>query len=178
MAEQVNCCWNPALNYQVEDMMWLNTWNIYNSWYSVNKLNMKINKLFWIIQKININAYKLKLFFYWKIHNIFNITCIQWAYDDSFSNQLHLMLFESDSDEEFEMKKVLNSDMHERCFIWLIKWTDFNEFTWYQLSDFTGCDEALKHFYNHYPDKLDKTHWHKQLACQKDTEFLSWIISD
>ena len=62
--EQVNCCWNPVLNYQVEDMMWLNTWNIHNSWCSVNKLNMKADEFFWIIQKINVNVYKLKLLFY------------------------------------------------------------------------------------------------------------------
>ena len=41
------------------------------------------------------------------------------------------MPFESDSDEEFKVKKVLDSDMHSECSIWLIKWTDFNEFTWY-----------------------------------------------
>ena len=58
-------------------MIWLNTQNIHNSQHPADKLNMKTNELFWIIQKININAYKLELPFYWKIHNVFNITHIQ-----------------------------------------------------------------------------------------------------
>ena len=57
-------------------MVWLNTQNIYNDWCSADKLNMKTDELFWIIQKINVNAYKLELPFYWKIYNVFNITCI------------------------------------------------------------------------------------------------------
>ena len=170
--EQINCHWNPALNYQIRDMIWLNTWNIHNSQYSANKLNMKTDEPFWIIQKINVNAYKLKLLFYWKIHNVFNIICIQWACDDSFSDQQCFIPFESDFNKEFEMEEVLNSDMHSGCFMWLIKWMNSNKFTWHQLSDLTGCDEALEHFYNHYPDKPDKTHWHEQLACLEDTEFL------
>ena len=76
MAEQANHHQNPAPNYQVEDMVWLNTWNIHNGWCPADKLNMKANGPFWIIQKINVNAYKLELPSYWKIHNVFNITCI------------------------------------------------------------------------------------------------------
>ena len=87
------------------------------------------------------------------------------------------MPFKSDSDKEFEVEEVLNLNMHRGCPMWLIKWTDSNKFTWHQFSDLTECDEALEHFYNHYPDKLGKAHWHKQLAHLKDTEFLSWIIS-
>ena len=82
------------------------------------------------------------------------------------------MLFESDFDKKFEVKEVLDSDMCERHSMWLIKWTDFNEFIWHQFSDLTECDEALKHFYNHYPDKPGKIHWHEQLTYLKDTEFL------
>ena len=67
-------------------MVWLNTQNIYNNWYSVNKLNMKTDELFWIIQKININAYKLKLLFYWKIYNVFYIICIQQTHNNSLSD--------------------------------------------------------------------------------------------
>ena len=58
-------------------MVWLNIQNIHNDWCSADKLNMKTDEPFWIIQKINVNAYKLKLLFYWKIHNVFNIICIQ-----------------------------------------------------------------------------------------------------
>ena len=76
IAEQVNCCQNPVPNYQVGDMMWLNTWNIHNSQCPADKLDMKADEPFQIIQKINVNAYKLELLFYWKIHNVFNITCI------------------------------------------------------------------------------------------------------
>ena len=177
MTEQVNCHWNLAPNYQVRDMVWLNTWNIHNSQHPADKLDMKTDEPFQIIQKINVNAYKLKLLFYWKIHNVFNITCIQWACDDPFPDQLYLISFKSDSDEEFKVKEVLNSNMHEKYLIWLIKWTDFNEFTWHQFSDLIECDEALKHFYNHYLNKPSKTHWHKQLAHLENTEFLSWIIS-
>ena len=154
-------------------MIWLNIQNIHNSWCPADKLNMKINELFWIIQKINVNAYKLELPFYWKIYNVFNITCIWWAYNDPLSDQLCPILFKSDSDEKFEMKEVLNLDMHREHSIWLIKWTDSNEFIWHQFSDLTGCDETLKHFYNYYSDKPDKTHWCEQLAHLKNTEFLS-----
>ena len=76
MTEQANHHWNPASNYQVRDMIWLNIWNIHNSWHSADKLNMKADEPFQIIQKINVNAYKLKLLFYWKIYNVFNITHI------------------------------------------------------------------------------------------------------
>ena len=177
MTEQANHCWNPTLNYQVEDMVWLNIWNIHNSWCPADKLNMKINGPFWIIQKINVNAYKLKLPSYWKIHNVFNTTHIWQAHDDPLPDQPHPMPFEPDSDKEFEVEEVLDSDMCRGHPMWLIKWTDSNEFIWHQLSDFTGCDEALKHFYNHYPDKPGKAHWHEQLAHLEDTEFLPWIIS-
>ena len=101
--------------------MWLNTWNIHNNWYSADKLNMKTDKFFWIIQKININAYKLELPFYWKIYNVFNIICIWWACDDPLPDQQCPISFEFDSDEEFEMKEVLNSDMCDGHPMWLIK---------------------------------------------------------
>ena len=159
-------------------MVWLNIWNIHNDWCPADKLNMKADESFQIIQKINVNAYKLELLFYWKVHNVFNITHIQQVWNDLFSNQQHFMPFKSDSDEEFEMKEVLNSDIYDGYLIWLIKWTDSNEFIWHQFSDLTGCDEALKHFYNCYPDKSSKTYWHEQFAYLKDTEFLSWIFSD
>ena len=68
------------------------------------------------------------------------------------------MPFESNFNEKFEMKKILNSDMHNEHSMWLIKWTDSNKFIWHQLSDLTEYDKALKHFYNHYSDKSDKTH--------------------
>ena len=55
---------------------------------------------------------------------------------------------------------------------------NFNEFIWYQLSNLTGCDEVLEHFYNHYPDKPGKAHWCEQLAYLKNMEFLLWIVSD
>ena len=54
-------------------MVWLNTWNIHNGQHPVDKLDIKTDGPFQIIQKINVNAYKLKLPFYWKIHNVFNI---------------------------------------------------------------------------------------------------------
>ena len=82
------------------------------------------------------------------------------------------MPFEPDSDEEFEVEEVLDSDMRGGRPMWLIKWMDSNEFTWHQLSDLTGCDEALEHFYNHYPDKPGEAHWREQLAHLEDTEFL------
>ena len=46
IAEQANCCQNSALNYQIRDMVWLDTQNIYNSQYPVDKLDIKINKPF------------------------------------------------------------------------------------------------------------------------------------
>ena len=46
MAEQINHCWNPILNYQVEDIVWLNTQNIYNDWCSADKLNLKTDEPF------------------------------------------------------------------------------------------------------------------------------------
>ena len=82
------------------------------------------------------------------------------------------MPFESDSDEKFKMKEVLDSDMHNGHPMWLIKWTNFNEFIWYQLSDLTECNETLKHFYNCYSDKSDKAHWCEQLAYLEDMKFL------
>ena len=122
---------------------------------------MKIDEIFWIIQKINVNAYKLELSFYWKIHNMFNTTHIQWACENPLSNQQCLMPFKPDSDEKFEVKEVLDSDMHNEHLMWLIKWINFNEFIWHQLSDFTEYDKTLKHFYNCYPDKSDEAHWHE-----------------
>ena len=83
------------------------------------------------------------------------------------------MPFEPDSDEEFKVEEVLDSDMHEGHPMWLIKWIDFNKFTWHQFSDLIRCDEVLKHFYKCYSDKSGKTHWHKQLTCLKNMKFLS-----
>ena len=82
MTEQANHHQNLTSNYQVRDMVWLNTWNIHNSWHPADKLDMKANEPFQIIQKININAYKLELSSYWKIHNVFNTTHIWQAHDD------------------------------------------------------------------------------------------------
>ena len=88
------------------------------------------------------------------------------------TGQQHLMPFEPDSDEEFEVEEVLDSDMHSGHPMWLIKWMDSNEFIWHQLSNLTGCDKALKHFYNCYSDKPGKAHWCEQFAHLKDMEFL------
>ena len=49
MAKQANCHQNPASNYQIRDMIWLNTWNIHNSWHPADKLDMKVNESFQII---------------------------------------------------------------------------------------------------------------------------------
>ena len=117
MAEQANHHQNPAPNYQVRDIIWLNIWNIYNDQHFTHKLNMKANELFWIIQKININAYKLELPFYWKIYNVFNIICIQQIYNDSLLNQQCLISFKFNSDKEFEMKEILDSDIYDKHFI-------------------------------------------------------------
>ena len=46
MAEQANCCWNPAPNYQVGDMVWLDTQNIHNSQCPADKLNIKADEPF------------------------------------------------------------------------------------------------------------------------------------
>ena len=104
---------------------------------------------------------------------MFNIICIQQVCDDPFLNQQCFILFKSDFDKKFKVKEVLDSDMCNKYFMWLIKWMDSNEFTWHQFSDLTGCDKALKHFYNYYSNKSDKIHWCEQLAHLKNIEFLS-----
>ena len=64
ITEQINHHQNLILNYQVRDMVWLNTWNIHNSQHSADKLNLRVNEPFQITQKINVNVYKLELLFY------------------------------------------------------------------------------------------------------------------
>ena len=46
MAEQTNHHQNPAPNYQVRDMVWLDTQNIHNDQHPADKLNMKADELF------------------------------------------------------------------------------------------------------------------------------------
>ena len=46
MTEQANHHQNPAPNYQVRDIVWLNTQNIHNDWCSADKLNMKTDEPF------------------------------------------------------------------------------------------------------------------------------------
>ena len=46
MTEQVNYHWNPALNYQIEDIVWLDIQNIHNSQHFADKLNIKTDEFF------------------------------------------------------------------------------------------------------------------------------------
>ena len=82
------------------------------------------------------------------------------------------MPFNIESDEEFEVEEILESQMRGEHPYYRVKWTDSNEYTWHNLSDLTCCHEALEHFHRHYPNQSGEAHWRHTLNMIEDGDYI------
>ena len=113
MLRQTNKHWKNV-NYEVKDMMFLNSRNIKTQWLS-KKLNNKMFESFKIVVKVE-RAFQLKLPRTMLIQDVFYASLLQKAATDLLLRQkqtLSLLIVMNDQDE-WEVNEIQNSRHFER----------------------------------------------------------------
>jgi len=130
--------------FVVEERVYLRTNNIHVKWQS-KKLNNKSIKPFKIKRNIKELSYKLDLLKEMQIHSVFHVFMLQCC------NQfipLQIIKMSVESDEEYQVKNILEKRMISRKTHYLIKWKRYNtsENTWELTENLKSCVRTLQHF--------------------------------
>ena len=103
------------------------------------------------------HAYQLDLPLTMKIHNMFSPDKLQKAADNPLPGQVQEPPepVEINDDEEWEVKQILDSHIHQRKLQYWVKWFGFDEDqAWYPASNFVGSPHQLYTFHVDYPECL------------------------
>ena len=116
MSRQANKHWKDV-NYEVRDMMFLNSRNI-KTQQLLKKMNNKIFESFKIVIKVR-RAFQLKLSRTMLIHNVFHASLLQKAVTDLLLRQKQTpsLLIVMNDQEEWEVNEIQNS-RHFECHRW------------------------------------------------------------
>ena len=151
MLRQVNKHWKD-IDYEVRDMMFLNSRNIKTQWL-LKKLNNKIFEPFKIVIKVE-RAFQLKLSRTMLIHDVFHASLLQKAATDLLLGQKQtpsLLIVMNDQDE-WEVNKIQNSRHFERGkqLQYQVKWHNWDrDLKWYNADseEFENCKELTQEYH-------------------------------
>ena len=158
----VNCWWCSALIYQMGDAVWLNTWNLPLKKCSSRKLAAKYQGPYKILKVVSFHAYCLTISDNFEIHDVFHTNLLRPAADDSLSNQILPVPFPcvNITDlEEYEMKTVWDSKVMQNSICLLVKWVNYDNFTWKSMKVMDTVTDAINIFYSCYSNKSDWVSW-------------------
>ena len=113
MLRQTNKHWKNV-NYEVRDMMFLNSRNIKTQW-PLKKLNNKMFEPFKIVTKVR-RAFQLELLRTMLIHDVFHASLLQKAATDLLLRQKQTLslLIVMNNQDEWKVNKIQNS-RHFKC---------------------------------------------------------------
>jgi hypothetical protein len=143
----------PAPNYQNGDLIWLDGRN-WKTRQPSKKLDNKRHGPFKIIEKISPYAYRIELPPSMKYHNVFYVSLLEPAADDTYpgQNMEPLPPVEIDGEDEYFIQAVLDSRTHRRKLQYLIKWVGYDLPDW-EPAELHSESEAVDTFHEKYPDK-------------------------
>ena len=146
-----------ACNYDKGDKVWLEGSNITMTRPS-KKLGEKRYRPFKVLGKEGLTAYRLKLPAMWKkIHPVFNEALLTPHKPPVYPQQqlprpAPPVIVEGD--KEYEVDKILDSQMKNSKFQYLVRWKDYParvDWTWEPESNIMHAPEAIKDFHTRNP---------------------------
>ena len=137
-------------SFAVNDLVWLDTEHLRRERPS-RKLDFKRIGPYKIIEKINENAFRLKLPVGSRIHSVINVSKL-YPFVEPISGTDNV---EPDPDivngyEEFEVERILDRKLLKGRVHFLIKWKGYSELhnSWELEENLTNCSESVKEFLN------------------------------
>ncbi|KAL5524870.1 hypothetical protein ACEPAF_10016 [Sanghuangporus sanghuang] len=111
---------------------------------------------FEVVEKVGASVYRLKLPKTWKkVYPVFNEILLKLAVQLSFKSQKKLpplLPVIINKQEEYEVKEILDSHLHQGRLQFLIKWVGYEEVTWQPESDVKdNAQESIQEFYRKHP---------------------------
>ena len=131
------------------DMIWLDARNLATERLS-KKLSNKYEEPFQVIRTIGTHASKLEIPDNWGHHDVFNNYLLHLAATDLLPGQVSLIPYLSiftDGVEEFEVKAIINSCMHQNQLQFLVQWVDYDRPTYQLFENVKNATETLNHYF-------------------------------
>jgi hypothetical protein len=147
-----------ALNYQIENQVWLSIRNIQID-RSFRKLDHKMLESFKILKKRD-SSYKLELFDEMNIHSVFHISLLKKDFENSLSRQIisSSSLVVIDDEEKFDVKNIIDSRLTKKSINqklqYKIRWVEHSsDRKWYSIENFENAKEIVADYHQKYFDK-------------------------
>ena len=141
--------------YNVGDYVYLNSKNI-DSTRPTKKLDWKFYGPYRIVKPVGKQAYQLNLPKSMKIHNVFHVSLLKLC-DKSKNGELPPAPppINVDSEEEFEVEEILNSQTRRGKLQYLIKWLGYpdTDNEWVPEEQAAGSADLVELFHQLYPEK-------------------------
>ena len=133
-----------VISYKIGERVYLWTDNIKIKWVS-KKLNHQSIESFMIKRNIKDLSYELDLSMNMRIHSVFHAFMLQLC-DQSIPLQTKSTLIESD--EEYEVERILGKKIISGTAHYLVKWKGYNisESTWKSKVNLKNCARTLQQF--------------------------------
>jgi hypothetical protein len=138
------------------DKVWLLSTNIKTQRPS-KKLDWKRLGPFEIIEKIGLQAYKLRLPASMKIHNVFHVSLLEPYHESTIPNRIRPLPppIVVDTHEEFEVEDILDSKRSYGALWYLVKWKGYpiSENSWEPATNVKNARRLVKAYHDKYPRK-------------------------
>jgi len=143
----------PTLDYQVGDLVWLDTRN-WKTQRPSAKLDHRRHGPFKIACKISSHAFRLELHSSMQVHPVFHVSLLEPAAQDPLLGQQQPPPppVEIDGEQEWFVDSILDSRMYRRLLQYLVKWTGFDHPNWEPAGNVNKL-EAVTRFHEQYPHK-------------------------
>ncbi len=165
--------------FNVEDKILLNFKNIH-IFRSSKKLDHKYYESFEIEKFIKKQAYKLRLFHTFQIHNVFHVSLLK-SYKERFDDVTTSSSIMIDVEKYDEIKLILNNKLYQKRLQYLVKWLNWSniENQWIYAEN-VQIDELIRDFHQQYSNKLStnasnakRKRIEKNWFNQKEKNFIS-----
>ena len=157
------------------DMIWLNARNLVTECLS-KKLSNKFKELFKVIHTIGTHTSKLKISEDWEHYDVFRNYLLHLAATDSLSDQVSLTLFSvifTEGVKEFEVKAIINSQMHWEHLEFLIQWVRYDRLTYQSFDDVKDATEALNNYFQHHSITVKHDTWVNYDSNNNDSLYIN-----